>query len=58
MPKYERQCQVCGLIHDLNFWVPEFTWVCPICKRRMIRTDNKAMISLKRMKRKLGAVGA
>ena len=55
MPKHERQCMVCGLIYDLNYWVPEFTWVCPICKRQTVKSDNKAIISLKRMKKKLGA---
>lgn len=54
MPKHERQCMVCGLIYDLNYWVPEFTWVCPICKRQTVKSDNKAMIVLKRMKKKLG----
>ena len=55
MPKHERQCMVCGLIYDLNYWVPEFNWVCPICKRQTVKSDNKAIISLKRMKKKLGA---
>jgi rubredoxin len=55
MPKHERQCQVCGLIYDLNYWAPEDTWVCHYCKRPKVKTDNKAMISLKRMKKKLGA---
>lgn len=58
MQKFERQCKTCGLIYDLNHWVPEKTWECPYCRNLAVKGDSKAIIKLKKMKRKLGVVGS
>jgi hypothetical protein len=58
MPKFERQCQRCGLIDEMDYWTHPKRYICEYCSNEPKRTDNKAMIALKRMKQKLGTVGA
>lgn len=48
---YERQCQVCGLIFDVNYPADEKTFRCCYCGQP--KTPSRAMRSLMRMKHKL-----
>jgi len=58
MPKFERQCRTCGFIVELKHWAPEKNYECNFCRNAKTNcSDNKAMRKLKKMKRKLGAVG-
>lgn len=54
MPRFERQCQECGLIFEMDYWTNPKTFICPSCRNMKAENDNKAMRSLKRMKSKLG----
>lgn len=57
MPKFERQCQTCGLIYEMDYWTHPKKFICQHCINQAEKGDNKAIRSLKRMKQKLGAVG-
>lgn len=58
MPRFERQCQECGLIYEMDYWTNPKTFMCPCCRNREEQSDNKAIKSLKRMKRKLGVTAS
>jgi predicted RNA-binding Zn-ribbon protein involved in translation (DUF1610 family) len=53
-PKHERQCITCGFIYEMDHWAPVKTFECPHCRNREVKSDTKAVKSLKRMKKKLG----
>jgi hypothetical protein len=48
---YERQCQACGWIVDVNYPADEKTFRCCYCSKPMAL--SRAMKSLRRMKQKL-----
>ncbi|HEY5555894.1 hypothetical protein [Acetobacterium sp.] len=57
MKKFERQCRTCGFIIELKHWAPVKGFECNYCRNIVIEVDdNRAMIKLKKMKQKLGAV--
>jgi uncharacterized paraquat-inducible protein A len=53
--RYERQCQECGLIFEMNYFVRPKMFICDRCRTlKKEKQNSKAMIKLERMKEKLG----
>lgn len=53
--RYERQCQECGLIFEVNYFIRPKMFICDRCRTlEKEKQNSKAMIKLERMKEKLG----